>query len=148
MRFIYLGLLITVINCDTKDRKKSTELHKKGIDYYYKSVSNFSYSDHDDKNVFADSCLYFISEAIRIDSSNKSAYWNKLGFEFSLKRFEEAKTTAWLYYKKFDDPHGLMKLGAVYYQLNDSVKSKKYFKQALDFYDSGIKSGNSWKTQY
>jgi tetratricopeptide (TPR) repeat protein len=84
--------------------------------------------------------MYFMFEAIRTDSSNKSAYWNKMAFEFGLKRFEEAKTTAWLCYKKFDDPVGLMTLGAIYYQLNDSIKSKEYFKQALDFYDQGIKS--------
>jgi tetratricopeptide (TPR) repeat protein len=146
MRFIYIGLLITVFSCGKQDREKSNELNKKGIDYYYKAVSSLDrpglvYTEHDDKKVFADSCLYFMSEAIRIDSSNKSAYWNKLGFEFGLKRFEEAKTTAWLYYKIFDDAHGLMTLGAIYHQLNDSIKSKEYFKQALDFYDNRIKSG-------
>lgn len=111
------------------------------MDYYNRAASSFVYSDHDDKKVFADSCMYFMSEAIRTDSSNKSAYWNKMAFEFGLKRFEEAKTTASLYYKKFDDPVGLMRLGAIYHQLNDSIKSKEYFKQALDYYDNGIKSG-------
>ena len=99
------------------------------------------YSDHDDKKVFTDSCFCFMSQAIKADSSNKSAYWNKMGFEFGLKEFEDAKTTAWLYYKKFNDPIGLMRLGAIYYQLNDSAKSKEYFRQALDFYDNGMKSG-------
>jgi tetratricopeptide (TPR) repeat protein len=111
------------------------------MEYYDKAVSPFVYSEYDDKDVFADSCMYFMSEAIRIDSSNRSAYWNKMAFEFGLKRFEEAKITAWLYYRKFDDPVGLMRLGAIYHQLNDSIKSREYFKQALDFYDSGMKSG-------
>lgn len=141
MRCICIGLLFIVFSCSTPDREKSNELNKKGTDYYFKAVSNMVYSDHDDKKMFADSCLYFMSEAIRVDSSNRSAYWNKIGFEFGLKRFEEAKATAWLYYKKFDDPVGLMRLGAICYQLNDSIKSKEYFKQALDFYDNGMKSG-------
>jgi tetratricopeptide (TPR) repeat protein len=140
MRHIYIGLLFAVFSCSTQDREESNELSKTGIDYYYKAVFNL-HSDHDDKKAFADSCMYFMSEAIRVDSSNRSAYWNKLAFEFGLKRFEESKTTAWLYYEKFDDPVGLMKLGAIYYQLNDSTKSNEYFRQALDFYDNGIKSG-------
>jgi len=141
MRVIYIGLLFTVFSCSTQDREKSNELNKKGTDYYFKAVSNMTYPGNSDKKVFADSCLYFMSEAIRADSSNKSAYWNKMGFEFGLKEFEEAKTTAWLYYKKFDDPVGLMRLGAIYYQLNDRIKSKEYFKRALDFYDNGLKAG-------
>jgi hypothetical protein len=140
MRLIYLVLLFILLSCSKQDREKSNDFNKMGMDYYDKAVSPFVHSEHDDKNVFADSCMYFMSEAIRTDSSNRSAYWNRMAFEFGLKRFEEAKTTAWLYYKKFDDPVGLMRLGAIYNELNDTIKSREYFKQALDFYVGGIES--------
>ena len=71
MRFIYIGLLFTVFSCSKQDREKPNELNKKGTDYYFKALSNMVYSDHDDKKVFADSCLYFMSQAIKADSSNK-----------------------------------------------------------------------------
>lgn len=120
------------------NREKSNELNKKGIDYYYKAASILVSSDNSNKNKLADSCLYFMAEAIRIDSSNKSAYWNKLAFERGFKKLEDAKATASLYYKKFGDPFGLISLGGIYLQLGDSTKSKDYFRQALDLYNNAV----------
>jgi hypothetical protein len=123
------------------DRRRSNELNKRGIDYYDKATSNLVFTGSENKDLLSDSCLYFMAEAIRVDSSNRSAYWNKLAFERGLNRLEAAKATAWLYYKTFDDPFGLLSLGSIHRELGDTIKSKEFFIRALDFYDEAIKSG-------
>ncbi len=127
--------------CSLQDNKKkrdkeSIRFTNKGAEYYFK-WSKFS----PETKVFADSSLLFLTEAIKLDSNNRTAYWNKLIFESGLQYFDKAIETAELYYKKFNDPQGLIYLGNIYKQVGDSVKSKEYFNEALHFYVDKVKSG-------
>lgn len=130
---------------DWLHKQQTNEFNKKGEDYFRKSGPEIllrrsgSGLLRSDKNI-EDSVLYFFSEAIRIDSTNKGTYWTKLAFENYYNRTDDAKKTAQLYYRKFNDPHGLISLGGIHLKLGDTIQSKKYFKQALLFYETGIKS--------
>jgi tetratricopeptide (TPR) repeat protein len=135
MKKIWLLAVLIILGC-SNDREISNEFVKKGFDYSRKSGPELLRSD---KNI-EDSVLYFFSEAIRIDSTNKSAYWNKMAFENQYNRLENAKETSYIYYRKFNDPHGLMSLGGIYLKLSDSIKSKEFFNQALLFYNDGLET--------
>jgi tetratricopeptide (TPR) repeat protein len=142
MRLPFLFVALAVIGCGTEDREQSIEFCKMGSEYYQRATTILVTDPPDDKGVMADSCMFFMSEAIRVDSSNRPAYWNKWVFENGLERFEAAKKTILLYSGKFNDPYGFMSLAGMYHHRGDTAQSKAYFRRALALYNELIDAGN------
>jgi hypothetical protein len=135
-------LLAACSNGQSVDREKSVELTKKGIEYYHRATSaGFLVEDPPvKKGDMIDSILYFLSEAIRLDSTNKSAYRQKMIFENSFGEYEKAKTTATLFNKKFGDPYALLLLAGIAERVGDSLQSTKYRTEAVKYYMDRIAS--------
>ena len=136
----FFFLLAACSNGQSVDREKSIKLTKKGTEYYNRSTSvGFFVEDPSvKKEDMIDSTLFFLSEAIRLDSTNKSAYRQKMIFENSFGEYEKAKATARLFNKKFGDPYALLLLAGIAERVGDTLQSKLYRREAVKYYTDKI----------
>ena len=80
--------------------------------------------------------ILLLDQATEIDSNYLIAYSNKLSYQRELGQYESAVETAKHIIKirpHFADIYGT--IGMLYYKMNDSISSNKYFSNALIQYD-------------
>jgi hypothetical protein len=137
---VYFLLLAACSNGQSVDREKSIELTKKGIEYYYRATSVGFMVENPPvkKEEMIDSTLFCLSEAIRLDSTNKTAYRQKMIFENSFDKYDDARATATLFHKKFSDPYALLLLAGIVDRTGDTLQSKMYRREALRYYTDKI----------
>ena len=141
MKHFIVFLLIFIISCG-KQNNKSNKIDSTArlLNDSAVSLANNIPLSLDQPNKFKNEnllkAILLLDQATEIDSNYLIAYSNKLSYQCELGQYERAVETAKHIIKirpHFADIYGT--IGMLYYKMNDSISSNKYFSNALIQYD-------------
>jgi tetratricopeptide (TPR) repeat protein len=127
LKFITAFLLIALNSCGQNNAKGKVD--PKVTILSNKIIPLVNYLDNPDS---CKQALLYLDSATTIDSNCFQCYYNKLMFQYSLKRFDKAVETMNECIRIKPLRHDLYLTGGILYEkVGDTISSKKYFQKSL-----------------